>query len=360
MILVTALTSCVKDVILDAKEDPLLAVYCVLKVDSVQELKLSYTKSATMAEAPRVTEATAVLTDLTESREAGRFVQVADSLWQLEYSAIPTHSYRLEVTVPGKEPVWAEQTMPAEPPVEIAEVSQLTADDIAWLGNLDKEHLLPDVPEVADITIQIMGVYGVFYRFSSSCTTWVFAENNDAEWSQYVPAEVLMTDYPYVDDINLVGETWEGISITNHENWKESIRASPGNGYSESYLKGISLHRDFLRFPKTKEQAQGYFAIDGGIKSASIEGGIKYLNRLYFAALSDEYDRYLYDAYHQFYTEQSDDLSTIYLRDNLYSNIHGGVGFFGAATIMPVPCARTGVVVWAYPPDGFPLPPLSQ
>lgn len=74
LLLVTALTSCVKDVILDAKEDPLLAVYCVLKVDSVQELKLSYTKSATMAEAPRVTEATAVLSDLTEDHETrGRF-----------------------------------------------------------------------------------------------------------------------------------------------------------------------------------------------------------------------------------------------------------------------------------------------
>ena len=72
LLVMLALTSCVKDVILDAKEDPLLAVYCVLKNEPVQELKLSYTKSVTMDEAPRVTEATAVLTDLTEGREAGR------------------------------------------------------------------------------------------------------------------------------------------------------------------------------------------------------------------------------------------------------------------------------------------------
>ena len=86
-VLALALTSCVKDVVLDANET-VLAVYCILKVDSVQELMLSYTKSATMAEAPRVTGATAVLTDLTEGREAGRFVQVSDSLWRLDYSAI--------------------------------------------------------------------------------------------------------------------------------------------------------------------------------------------------------------------------------------------------------------------------------
>ena len=87
IMLVTSLSSCVKDVILDAKG------------------------------APRVTEAMIVLSDLTEGRE-GRFVQVNDILWRQDYSAIPTHHYRLEVTVPDRDPVWAKQTMPAEPPVE--------------------------------------------------------------------------------------------------------------------------------------------------------------------------------------------------------------------------------------------------
>lgn len=73
-----------------------------------------------------------------------------------------------------------------------------------------------------------------------------------------------------------------------------------------------------------------------------------------------DYDRYMIDACQQFYAEQSDDLSSIYLRDNLHGNIHGGAGIFGAATIMPVAWVRTSAVVWAYTPDGFPLPTLPQ
>ena len=37
-----------------------------------------------------------------------------DGTWTLGYAAVPEHSYRLEVDVPGHETVWAEQTMPPE------------------------------------------------------------------------------------------------------------------------------------------------------------------------------------------------------------------------------------------------------
>ena len=323
LLLVTALTSCVKDVILDAKEDPLLAVYCVLKVDSVQELKLSYTKSATMAEAPRVTEATAVLTDLTEGREAGRFVQVADSLWQLDYSAIPTHHYRLEVTTPGRESVWAEQTMPAEPSVESKDVNSLTPQDVPWLENLDAEHLLPEGMSF----FGQLNKKGYFYRFSSPGTIWVYAELFVS--GQFVPGGSLCTDYPYVDDISLTGKEWEGINKNTLDKDKDIVQVVI------SYLSDVSLYRDFLRFPKKEVWSQSYFTVD-----YIYDDEREHTLRLYFAALSDEYDHYLLDAYQQYYAEQSNDLSTIYLRDNLYGNIHGGVGIFGAATVVEMPYSR--------------------
>lgn len=312
LLLVTALTSCVKDVILDAKEDPLLAVYCVLKVDSVQELKLSYTKSATMAEAPCVTEAIAVLTDLTEGREAGRFVQFADSLWQLDYSAIPTHSYRLEITVPGREPVWAEQTMPAEPPVES---EKYLFDDI-FLDGL----------RITDFTVE-----GFRYRFTVPCTTWIYVNSFDKEkfvgslepWEEvWVPAVELCTDYPYVDDFNLTGKIWERIE----ERGNKMLDAIA----DRYHLSGYSIHRDFLRIPAAEEQTQYPITIDGDFRHFT--GGGNGHNYIFFAALSDDYDSYLLDAYQQYYAEQSGDLSSIYLRDNLHGNIHGGIGIFGSAT----------------------------
>jgi len=324
LFLVVMLTSCVKDVVLDAKEDPLLAVYCVLKVDSVQELLLSYTKSVTMDEAPRVTDATAVLTDLTEGREAGRFVQVSDSLWQLDYSAIPTHSYRLEVTVPGREPVWAEQTMPAEPPVESAEVNTLTAQDVPWLESFGFEQLVPWADRMKFERPPTKK--GYFYRFSSPGTIWMYAEHFTS--GQFVPGGSFCTDYPYVDDINLTGKVFEGTKLDVAEDWNEVYAFA----FNVSYLSDVPLYRDFLRFPKKEVWSQSYFSI--GYLDAERKDRVLHL---YFAALSDDYDRYLLDAYQQYYAEQSDDLSTIYLRENMYGNIHGGVGIFGAATEVELP-----------------------
>lgn len=316
LLLTTALTSCVKDVILDAKEDPFLAVYCVLKNDSVQVLKLSYAKSATMTEAPRVTEATAVLTDLTEGREAGRFVQVADSLWQLEYSAIPTHKYRLEITVPGQEPVWAEQTMPAVPPVET------------------ERKVYHVVISIHDLILEKDVTYeGFSYRFTSPCTTWIYAESFNKEksvgswepWEEvWVPVRELCTDYPYVDDFNLTGKVWERYKDDTIDPYAQYI----------ADLSGYNMHRDVLRIPKDEEQTQCYFCIDGNINNVGSAGEKAFISYsyVYFSALSDDYDLYLRDAYQQYYAEQSDDLSSIYLRDNMYGNIHGGIGIFGSAT----------------------------
>ena len=313
IMLVTSLSSCVKDVILDAKEDPTLAVYCVLREDSVQELKLSYTKSATMAEAPRVTEATAVLTDLTEGREAGRFVRASDSVWRLDYSAIPTHHYRLEITVPDRDLVWAEQTMPAEPPVE-SEKYQF--GDIFLFG-----------ARITDFTAE-----GFSYRFTKPCTTWIYAKNLDRDkfvgswepWEEvWVPAVELCTDYPYVDDFNLTGKILERTEELGDNQMQDAI----ADRYN---LSGYSIHRDFLRIPEAEEQTQYSIIIDG--KFNLFNGGGNGHNYVYFAALSDDYDRYLLDAYQQYYAEQTHDLSSIYRRDNLHGNIHGGAGIFGAAT----------------------------
>lgn len=339
LLLATSLTSCVKDVILDAKEDPFLAVYCILKVDSVQEMKLSYTKGASMTEAPRVTEAIPVLTDLTEGREAGRFVRVSDSLWRLHYSAIPTHRYRLEITVSGREPIWAEQTMPAEPSVEIMDINSLSAQEVSWLGTLDAVHLFPylEGATIGEITLS-----GLYYRFTLPCTTWVYAENYDTESAQYVPVEELCTDYPYVDDFNLTGQTWGRVE---EENLDTSLMLAYAN---RTCLSGYSLHRDFLRFSKDEEQTQCYFTLSGAIGR---------FGKVFFAALSDDYDRYLCDAYQQYYAEQSLDLSSIYLRDNLYTNIHGGIGIFGSLTVIPMPWdnVRAKILVFGpgFNPDDF-------
>ena len=105
-----ALAGCVRDVVLDAGEKPRVVVECVLTESSPQELRLSFTKGASLAEAPELTEATARLTDLTDNYPAGEFRRREDGAWVLDYAAVPRHSYRLEVEVPGYDLVWAVQS----------------------------------------------------------------------------------------------------------------------------------------------------------------------------------------------------------------------------------------------------------
>ena len=54
--------SCVKDVILDAGDEPQVVVDCILTDEPVQTLYLVYTKGASREKAPDLLEATAVLT----------------------------------------------------------------------------------------------------------------------------------------------------------------------------------------------------------------------------------------------------------------------------------------------------------
>ena len=97
--------SCAKEIVMDAGDEPLVVVECVLTQQPVQTLRLSFTKSVSMSEAPTLLEADAVLIDLTEGKTAGNFERQADGTWALDYAAVPEHTYRLEVDVPGQEPI---------------------------------------------------------------------------------------------------------------------------------------------------------------------------------------------------------------------------------------------------------------
>ncbi len=334
LLLAGLFTSCVKDVILDAMEDPQLAVYCVLSQDSTQTLKLSWTKGASRAEAPRVTEANAVLTDLTENLVVGSFERISESDWQLEYAAIPGHHYRLDVTVPGRDPIWAEQTMPAKFFWGFKAGLRIPKEDLPGL-NFDIKRLTSYVSWVDGITFGEVRAEGLFYRCAFSSAVWLYADTYDAESGQYIPVKNLCTDYPYVDNINLTGKIRPGAGVPEYVN-------SPNLGwgtYHDYYLTGYPMHRDFLRFPKREDWAQyngddfdrvSYFAIDGDFKDPSTT--LSFESRVTIDALSDDYDRFLCEAYMHYYSELSSDMSTIYLRDNVFTNIHGGLGIFGCVT----------------------------
>ena len=104
--------SCVRDVILDAGENPQVVVECIMSNDTIQKLYLNFTKGSSRQEAEPLTEAIATLIDLTDEKSIGEFKKSTGNLWTLDYSPVSDHHYRIEVQVPGYDMIWAEETMP--------------------------------------------------------------------------------------------------------------------------------------------------------------------------------------------------------------------------------------------------------
>lgn len=313
------LCSCVKDIIMDAGEEPQVVVECVLSEDPVQTLYLSFTKGASRTEVPVLQEAEAVLTDLTEGGEAGRFERVEDGSWQLTYTAIPEHRYRLDVTVPGHEPIRAEQTMPEL--VSIRNIESMSMGD-------------------GEVISQYGGAIGsVYYVEDMPDNTWCYAMRYNKDKEQREIVEHICTDYPGVDNFNLTGTLYDPEIVELHLIPGE---VTPGAYYP--MLIGSSLHRRYLRLPKRKAQGRNYFVVAG-----DFEGEFYYhkINEpreplptegvLMFVSVSDEYDRYLQEALHLQQEQESSALTamSIFCRDNIYSNVTGGLGIFGAVMQAP-------------------------
>ena len=305
-----ALCSCVRDVTLDAMDKPTVAVECVLTNSSPQTLRLAFTKGASQTEASPLVSAKASLIDLSEGQSIGVFQRGEDGIWTLDYAAVPEHNYRLEINVPDYELIWAEQTMPALAGLE----SQLRRSD------LDNQH---------SPYKHFCGT--VFITWSIPNYTWIYGMNYNEETKSFEIADEICTDYEYVDNFNLTGEVYTPeTSDTDYSGFE---------CYAELYppLAGKSIHRRFLRLQKNDNAEEKVFVISGNFQGPyySFLGGHQreqsetegYVESI---SVTDDYDRYLRDAIAYQLKQESSDLSSIYQRENIYTNINGGVGIFGA------------------------------
>ena len=307
------LCSCAKEIVMDAKEEPAVAVECILSEQPVQTLRLSFTKGAAMDEAPALTEAEAVLIDLTEGKTAGSFERQDDGIWTLDYAAVPEHSYRLEVDVPGHETVWAEQTMPPECIFYSAFICYFCND-----FNLTSPYGSSFIP--------------VTYTETHA---WVRALNYNSETGRREIAELICTDAADVDNFNLAGEIYTPpVSDTD-------VFGNNVTSYLYPNLNGVSMHKRYLRL-KISDDTPIYL-------SGSFTGNYYHRENLFtqkpidrppeddegiviFSYVSEEYDRFLREAVYYQQLSESTALTSVYVRENIFTNIHGGLGIFGAKT----------------------------
>ena len=304
-------TSCVKDVVLDAKEEPQVVVECILTDEPVQTLHLVYTKGASRSEAPELPEAEAVLTDLTEGREAGRFKRTPDGSWTLAYTALAEHRYRLDVSVPGHGPIWAEQTMPEAPGIVVG-----------W-------HRWDPEPDRNDNTV------GYSFRLLSARNPiWFYGVNYPTLESPGEKTEFLCTNSLAVDPFNET-EGWRFIEESSGNYLWGDKKSSGFRTTQYPVLQEAPLHKRYLRFPAMEDAPDTTFFVSGSFQGYIsntrdfLHAKMRPAELRYFSA-SEDYDRFLKDSYHLLDLKLSKDLADIFVRDNVHSNVHGAIGLFGA------------------------------
>ena len=406
----SGLVSCVHDVILDAHDRPQVVVACILTDDPVQTLRLSFTKGASLSETPPLTEAKAALYEGDE--KIGEFRRGQGNEWTLQYSAVTGHSYRLEVEVPGYERIWAEQTMPSPPKIQCIGYTHFADCIEPWSGwyypwgewyDIDGLYYSPRYwPRD-----EVFPDYETYYvLWSTERPVWIYAMNYNPATGKHEMAKDICTD-AVVDSCNVLDKVYDPPRQDVRNPWK--FRADYDEPLKEQgfyaahqmelypTLKGMVMHDRFLRVLPTEgvqvfalsgsfegefcrrqagNEYDGNFPVglsigfDENTDTSAERDGITVTYHWGLAqdlaedegyilcmAYSEEYERYLFESRQYQGIRASTDLSTIYLRDNVYSNIHGGgIGIFGAATRRKYPWGRT----YTYVDAGIPRRDIAK
>lgn len=323
---------CIKDTDLDANLDRKVVVEFVLTDDNVQNMYLSLTKRPGEMSAPIINDADIKLTDVSRGVDLDKFRKVEKDRWALDYSGEPGHKYRLGVKIDGYETVWAEQEMPEK-------------FELVQAGFSANGAYLP----------QYAG-YGSFYSVDNIPEyLLVKGIRREKETGEYQPVKELCTDYPGLEDINSTGQFYDGNPKwrTGTGGWGGTpfvYHDAPTEGedgvwtYMFPNLIGKELHNEFLLIHRVNENHAGLdklydfadgkgFCISGSFDITEVyyddDTFLGWNEYLVYSSLSQDYGKFMKDIYQFKKAHEGDNLTAIYLRDNIHSNIQGGLGIFG-------------------------------
>lgn len=204
----------------------------------------------------------------------GTFTKSSYAEWQLKYTPWYGEKYKLVIEVPGKENVYAETTFPKE-----------------LLVRRNREF---DTENSHFFNIESDNAYWIF-AFEKWYDTLMYPPRLE-KWYNFKLA--LGTDNPYADDFNLLGMG------SDHEGQHDLyIRVMPSKGVQSFKLYDLN--------------------------SCVVV----------FRSASEEYDKYQKTSLQKMYVYESFDDPTQWIDETVvYSNIHNGLGIFGAYSDILINC----------------------
>ena len=394
MMSVFLLASCVEDIDMNTGEELPVVVDCVLKKDTVQTLRLYHMKRLSAEGYEPVADAKV---ELQLVQKNGNLFKVADFhrkegiLWETRFKPAFGESYRLSITLPGKEETWATTTFPEDMRLvlhwkglkdgtglydstrdttylqaitaEVATARMVTEDDYA--RGIMKGVPFPDTA--------IFPVKAYIPTGSKACKMWIYPRRDSIVVSPpgnralvmgfqpftysalpFIPSskpycDLVVTDHPCADNFNLVSGKVTDLDIVNvpantqvrRSFITELSRLLNYTQWIPQMCPDLPLHKGFVRIDQPEGFTNGltdedfktsYLSTSGsflilGDYSNYLVGVEPFLIEVRF--LSDEYDAFLRDLHIRNLSRDNFVLST-YDTNNIYSNINGGVGVFGA------------------------------
>ncbi len=312
------ISTCVRPLNIDT-DDSAVAVNCILSYPSpTQTLTLSYSVPNGEDDYVVIDDAEVSLYDQTTDTLAGTFISIGDGQWQTEITVIPGHQYRLDVDIIGENHISATTIVPAMQRLAF-HPNGITRWAPSILSNTENYILCS-----TDYDLSIFNV-----------PVWIYILNYNVATESHMISDHIVTDNGYADDFNKTGE-----NMVLDSEWK--LRTFK---YERSY------HNKYLRFePNTNITA----TITGDFKepfysalkeNPSLHPDIRDNVTLYaepsvipnekmgyvvLLAVSEEYDKYLKGVLTRQMKEEGNDITVLYYREQICTNINGGVGIFGS------------------------------
>ena len=259
-----------------------MAVNCVLTDNPIQTLQLSIGSNTTDLTVLDLQKATISLFDETDDKNVGSFRYEGEDSWTLDYTAVPTHLYKLEIKIPDRETILARTTMPG---VIVPEYKQGFA--------LYKAESLP-----AD-------------------AVWMMGMDYNPTSEEYSIVKLLATNIVPVDGFTSTG------GVYHHKDFFPS----QGAVLFET-VENMPLHKQYIRIPSLEEggirtinnpyklEDKYVYISTSGSFADQCPYGFPQSSYVLLMAVSREYDQFLKAS----------------VVGKEYTNLENGTGIFGAKT----------------------------
>lgn len=290
-------------------------------------MRISLTGQPSAAGYEQLRNAVVQVYDETEARLAGRFSYVEKNDWESEFSALPQHTYRLEIDVEGFSHVSARTTMPDLPQIKaVINIPMKVTDTF--------EEAFPD------------NEAGIRFQTSSlpQGAVWIIRKDRNPSSGELIICEEIATSLLNVDPFNLTGSDLR-FPYTGPGS-PQDLQPPSGPMVRTAFYRYVQeqpLHNVYLRIPPVWEGGEretkdpdDFFSVAGAsfMSDYDLRGLKEEQERGYllFMSVSEEYDRFFKELLiEECNQEQSKDFfAALFKHENFFSNIEGGTGVFGS------------------------------